>query len=107
MPPELKAITRLDCTVQHSTSVDRPDLVLVDEYHKRATMADVTISFNDGPRSMEEVRQGKIVKCSGIAKELAAQGYQVVNEALAPSHREILWRLLGINGNYAKLIDFK
>jgi hypothetical protein len=73
---------RIDLTPPLIESALRPDLVVVDEGHRKIVIVDVTVPFENRKTALDVARQAKFEKYSDIAQQLADRGYTVLLSAL-------------------------
>ncbi|KAK3917638.1 hypothetical protein KUF71_007117 [Frankliniella fusca] len=75
-------ILRIEKTVPGSNSREKPDLVVLDEKRKRASIIDIACPFENRYEALEAKREEKIRKYSPLADVLKTNGYQVDVDAV-------------------------
>ena len=93
------------------TSTRRPDLVILNSHKKKAIIVDVTLSYENNPQRLIDVREAKISKYLPEKAILEQLGYQVHLDALVygslgshlPSNFDV-YRQLGITRKNIKRI---
>lgn len=106
-PPEV----RVDRCLPGDNSGLRPDLVVLDNARKKASIVDVTVAFENRLAAFRTARLGKILKYSPLAEVLRNRGFTVTVDAFVvgslggwdPSNEPVL-RDLQIGRRYCDLL---
>ncbi|KAJ8865481.1 hypothetical protein PR048_033774 [Dryococelus australis] len=92
---------RVNQQVPHTTSLLRPDLVLLNETRRTALLVDVTVPFDNRYVALEWARREKVLKYQVVLDQLRMRGFQADVEAIVvgslgswdPANDKVLRRL--------------
>ncbi|XP_023215159.1 uncharacterized protein LOC111617978 [Centruroides sculpturatus] len=89
----------------------RPDLVVINQNPKTATIVDIATPFENGADAFERARSDKIQKYEELANHYRRQGYDTFIDAFVvgslggyDSANDSVLQRLGVSRNYAKLM---
>jgi hypothetical protein len=82
MPPAKKATLRVEKTVPGTNSRLMPDLVLLDERDKTATVIDIACPFDNRRQALSAKRAEKSEKYGDLCNILEGQGYKTILDAV-------------------------
>ena len=82
MPADKKTVMRVERAVPGTGSNLKPDLVLLDQDNKVATIIDVACPFENRLRALEEKRAEKVGKYQALCDVLQRQGYATSCDAV-------------------------
>lgn len=98
MPEDARRMTRVEKTVEGSGSLDKPDIVLIDERRRSAVIVDVCCPYDKRYGGLEAARMHKEVKYQHLVQFLEGKGLKASAQALVvgalgswdPKNKEVL-----------------